>query len=94
MGDTSKRKLSLVAFGITLWVSFLWAAIATMLFFATFDPVALAEIATFPLEIDRIGGYSIGFLLFWILLIINSCVVNWLSSQLNKLKYGQPSEPN
>jgi hypothetical protein len=94
MGDTSKRKLSLVAFGITLWVSFLWAAIATMLFFATFDPVALAEIATFPLEIDRIGGYSIGFLLFWILLIINSSVVNWLSSQLNKLKYGQPSEPN
>jgi hypothetical protein len=63
-----------------------------MLFFATFDPVALAELATFPLEIDRMGGYSIGFLLFWVLLIINSSLVNWLSSQPNKLKYGQPSE--
>jgi hypothetical protein len=94
MDGISKKKLGLVTFGITLWVSFLWAAIATMLFFATFDPVALAEVATFPLEIDRMGGYSIGFLLFWVLLIINSCVVNWLSSQPNKLKYGQPSEPN
>ena len=94
MNDISKRKLSLVAFGITLWVSFLWAAIATMLFFATFDPVAIAEVATFPMQVDRIGGYSMGFLLFWVLLIINSSVVNWLSSQVNKSKYGQPSEPN
>ena len=89
MDDISKRKLNLVAFGITLWVSFLWAAIATMLFFATFDPVAIANVATFPLEVDRIGGYSLGFLLFWVLLIINSSVVNWLSSRINKLKYGQ-----
>jgi len=92
MDDTSKRKLNLVAFGITLWVSFLWAAIATMLFFATFDPVAIADIATFPMEVDRISGYSIGFLLFWVLLIINSSVVNWLSSSLYKSKYGSPSE--
>jgi hypothetical protein len=92
MDDISKRKLNLVAFGITLWVSFLWAAIATMLFFATFDPIAITEVATFPIQIDRIGGYSFGFLLFWVLLIINSSVVNWLSSRINKLKYGQPSK--
>ena len=94
MNGISNRKLSLVAFGIILWVSFLWAAIATMLFFATFDPLAIAEVATFPMQVDRIGGYSIGFLLFWLLLIINSSVVNWLSSHVNKLKYGQPSEHN
>jgi hypothetical protein len=92
MEELGQQKLNLVAFGITLWVSFLWAAIATMLFFATFDPVELAEVATFPLQLDRIGGYSIGFLLFWLLLIINSSVVNWLSTQVNKFKYGRQSE--
>jgi hypothetical protein len=92
MDQLDSKKLSLVAFGITLWVSFLWAAVATMLFFATFDPVELAEVATFPLQLDRIGGYSVGFLLFWLLLIINSSVVNWLSSHVNKSKYGRQSE--
>jgi len=73
------RNPKLISLGIVLWVSFLFAGVATMLFFATFDPVALAQVATFPMEMDRPSGYSIGFFLFWILLIVNSCVVIWLN---------------
>ena len=71
----------LISIGIVFWVSFLFAGVATMLFFATFDPEAIAEVATFPLELDRASGYSIGFLLFWLLLIVNSFVVIWLNSR-------------
>ena len=66
--------------GVILWVSFLFACIATMLFFATFDPVDISQVATFPMELDRQSGYSIGFFLFWVLLIANSVVINWLNS--------------
>lgn len=77
---TEKEQL-IISYGIILWVSFLWAGIATILFFATFDPTELAMMATFPMEIDRSSGYSVGFLLFWVLLISNSAVVNWLSNR-------------
>lgn len=74
----------LVSFGVILWVSFLFASIATMLFFATFDPEQISEVATFPLELDRSTGYSVGFFLFWLLLIVNSVVINWLNSHKAK----------
>lgn len=74
-----RSKKRLISIGVALWMSFLSAGVATMLFFATFDPVALGEIATFPMELDRIAGYSLGFLLFWVLLVINSLIVSWLS---------------
>ena len=73
----------LVSLGVVLWVSFLFAGIATVLFFATFDPAALAQVATFPMELDRPTGYSVGFFLFWLLLIINSLVVLWLNHKKN-----------
>ena len=67
-----------IAIGICGWMSFLGAAVATMLFFATFDPQELAQLATFPMELGRMAGYSIGFLCFWVLLLINSLAVAWL----------------
>lgn len=78
MAKLSKK--ALIALGVSLWVSFLSAGVATMLFFATFDPAAIAEVATFPMVLDRTSGYSIGFLLFWLLLVINSVVVVWLAN--------------
>lgn len=75
----SVRENWLVSIGVTLWVSFLWACVATMLFFATFDPVELAQVATFPMDISRSSGYSAGFLLFWLLLILNSFLINFLT---------------
>ncbi len=73
----------LIGASVALWVSFLSAGVATMLFFATFDPVAIAEVATFPMELDRMSGYSIGFLLFWLLLVVNSFLVIWLNRRQN-----------
>ncbi|MDA7737921.1 hypothetical protein N8855_00555 [bacterium] len=74
----------LITLGVVLWVSFLSAAVAAMLFFATFDPVDLGDIATFPLSLDRMGGYSVGFLLFWLLLAVNSLAVIWLARRPNE----------
>ena len=50
-----------------LWPSFVLSGIASMLFFASFDPQELAYFATFPIELSRTAGYTLGFLLFWLL---------------------------
>ena len=49
-----------------LWPSFLTSGIATGLFFTAFDPQELVLLSG-QLEISRIGAYSIGFFLFWLL---------------------------
>jgi len=51
--------------GAILWPSFFAAGMATTMFFAVVDPLVLRDM-TFPgLEISRLGGYTIGFFLFW-----------------------------
>lgn len=50
-----------------LWPSFLMAGIATVLFFTVFDPVELGPAMGIFADIDRLGVYSIGFFLFWLL---------------------------
>jgi len=47
-----------------LWPSFLVASVAEMLFFATFDPHELTLFGE-PLELSRLGVYTIGFFFFW-----------------------------
>lgn len=49
-----------------LWPSFIMSGIATALFFTVFDPRDLAAV-TGRADIDRMGAYSIGFFLFWLL---------------------------
>ena len=49
-----------------LWPSFLTSGVATGLFFTAFDPIDLMMIAG-QAEISRMGAYSIGFFLFWLL---------------------------
>jgi len=53
--------------GVAVWSSFLAAALATMCFFATFDPNALhddAEILRGAFS-PRMTGYTLGFFFFW-----------------------------
>lgn len=78
------NKNTLISLGISLWVSFLSAGVATMLFFATFDPSIIAQVATYPMVMDRSTGYSLGFLLFWALLFANSMAVIWLAKRQSK----------
>ena len=49
-----------------LWLSFLMAGIATGVFFSAIDPMILGACVDFP-DIGRIGAYSTGFFLFWML---------------------------
>ncbi len=52
--------------GAILWPSFFAAGVATMVFFAFVDPLALRDM-TFPnIEISRGLGYSIGVFMFWL----------------------------
>lgn len=49
-----------------LWPSFLSAGVATILFFTAFDPQLMMALGGFD-QVSRLGGYTIGFFLFWIL---------------------------
>jgi len=49
-----------------LWPSFLTSGIATGLFFTVFDPHDLTVLTGDP-DISRMGVYSIGFFMFWLL---------------------------
>jgi hypothetical protein len=51
--------------GAVVWPSFFAAGVATMVFFAMFDPAELSRIAWVGVELDRKWGYTIGFFLFW-----------------------------
>ena len=53
-------------FGAVMWLSFLLAAAATGIFFSAVDPEELRYCVSFP-EISRMGAYTIGFFLFWLL---------------------------
>ncbi|HSJ48886.1 MAG TPA: hypothetical protein VLA26_08575 [Gammaproteobacteria bacterium] len=49
-----------------LWPSFLMSGLATILFFTLIDPADLV-IQQRSVEVSRLGAYSIGFFLFWML---------------------------
>ncbi|MDJ0909868.1 MAG: hypothetical protein QNI99_11785 [Woeseiaceae bacterium] len=66
------------AIAIVVWVSFLIAAVATMVFFALFDPETLAGLLDEGLEIGREAGYAVGFFFFWILTAACSGLTAWL----------------
>ena len=66
------------AIATVAWISFLSAAVATMLFFAMFDPIALADTLDDGLPISREAGYAFGFFFFWVLFALCSGVTAWL----------------
>ncbi len=59
-------RLPLVALvGAVTWPSFFAAGVATMVFFAVVDPIALARITWPTVHIGRELGYTLGFFMFW-----------------------------
>ncbi len=54
-----------------LWPSFLVAGMATVVFFTVFDPQTLGHCLS-PWDISRVGAYSVGFFLFWLLTLSSS----------------------
>ena len=59
------------------WISFLIAAVGTMVFFAFFDPVVLGSLYE-NVEISRDAGYATGFFFFWVLCAACSGVTAYL----------------
>ena len=53
-----------------LWPSFMVAIVATGLFFSAFDPDDLYPFGE-QTEISRLGIYSIGFLVFWLITAVS-----------------------
>ncbi|MGB5179611.1 MAG: hypothetical protein WBP44_12885 [Gammaproteobacteria bacterium] len=53
-----------------LWPSFLVAIVATGLFFSAFDPDELYPFGE-QTELSRMGMYTIGFLVFWLITAIS-----------------------
>jgi hypothetical protein len=66
MAETPKLK-TVVA---VLWPAFMVAAAATVVFFTVFDPHDL--FAAHGLQVSRLGGYTVGFFLFWMLTSLSS----------------------
>ena len=62
-----------------LWPSFLAAGVATMLFFAFFDPVELVPAMAIPYELSRMQGYGIGFFFFWLITAVSSAMSVFLA---------------
>ncbi len=56
-----------------LWPSFLLAGAATVVFFTFFDPLRLMVCEGEP-PLSRLGAYSLGFFLFWLLCASSSLV--------------------
>ena len=66
MTDEQKQIPKIQAIISILWPSFIVAGVATILFFTAFDPEVIMAVSGYG-DISRLGGYSIGFFLFWIL---------------------------
>jgi len=73
MTDVQKQISMTQAIIAILWPSFIVAGVATILFFTAFDPQMMMAISGYG-DISRLGGYSIGFFLFWLLTSI-SCML-------------------
>lgn len=59
-------------FANVVWISFLTAAVATMVFFSMVDPEVLSGNNTLGWEISRQTGYAFGFFGLWLLTGITS----------------------
>ena len=66
------------AVAVVAWISFLFAAVATMVFFAVFDPIELIHPIDEELNVSREAGYAAGFFFFWSLTAACSALTAWL----------------
>jgi K+-sensing histidine kinase KdpD len=81
------------AWAAIAWSSFLVAAVATMLFFAFFDPALLEPAMSYPMDFSRMTGYAIGFFFFWFVTAMASALTGYLiRSSHRDLRYDDAKE--
>lgn len=67
-----------------LWPSFLIAGVAVIVFTTLFDPLQFAYRGE-PLVMDRIGAYTIGFFVFWLLGIASSAMTCYFQRSADEI---------
>lgn len=68
-----------------LWPSFITSGIATGVFFTTFDPLDLLALIGQP-DMSRMGVYSIGFFLFWLLTTVTCAMTCYFQRPCDQIK--------
>lgn len=65
--------------GVVVWSSFLAACLATLLFFAYFDPLLLGDDQDPPRWLgSRMAGYGLGFFFFWAMTMVSAALTSFL----------------
>ncbi len=83
------------AIGAILWCAFLAACLATLLFFAVFDPLLLIRDDTSLAWLgDRRSGYAAGFFFFWLIGIVAAGLTTWLIETRSAPDDKQPRRPH
>ena len=73
-------------YAVLSWISFLIAAVFTMIFFAFIDPLIVVDAIGLELADSRNAGYAIGFFFLW----LNGWVAGWLTLRLVRRKRTGP----
>lgn len=76
-------------YAVLSWISFLIAAIFTMLLFAFIDPLLIVDSLNLSLFESRNAGYAIGFFFLW----ANGWIAGWLTLRLVRRKRTGPRPP-
>ena len=73
-------------YAVLSWITFLVAAVFTMIFFAFIDPLLVVDALGLEFVDSRNAGYAIGFFFLW----INAWIAGWLSMRLCRRKRSGP----
>lgn len=73
-------------YAVLSWISFLIAAVFTMIFFAFIDPLLVVDAINIDGVESRNAGYAIGFFFLW----LNGWVAGWLTLRLVRRKRTGP----
>ena len=73
-------------YAVLSWISFLIAAVFTMIFFAFIDPLVVVDAINIDGVESRNAGYAIGFFFLW----LNGWVAGWLTLRLVRRKRTGP----
>jgi len=73
-------------FAVLVWISFLFAAIFTMLLFAFIDPIVIVDSINVSFIESSDAGYAIGFLFLW----AHGLISGWFVLRLVRRKRNWP----
>ena len=73
-------------YAVLSWISFLIAAVFTMIFFAFIDPLLVVDAINIEGVESRNAGYAIGFFFLW----LNGWIAGWLTLRLVRRKRTGP----